>query len=110
MTPAPILDDHHLAEVTDGCASLQRHLLQLWAEAARGYAAAFDPDGTTSDWRDAVHTLRGAAGAIGASDVAAAVEAASFASDPVGRRIAAARVREAVDRSVQEAHRRAWES
>ena len=108
MTPAPILDDQHLSEVTDGCASLQRHLLQLWTEAARGYAAAFDPDGTTPAWRDAVHTLRGAAGAIGAADVAAAVEAASFASDAVGRRAAAARIRAAVERSVEEAHRRAW--
>ena len=106
--PDLILDDAHLADVTDGCAGLQRDLLRLWAEAARGYATAFDPDGDTRAWREAVHAMRGAAGAIGAAEVLAATEAASLASDALGRSLAARRLREATERSVQEAIRRSW--
>ena len=106
--PLPVIDEVHLADVTDDCPSLQRDLLRLWAEAARGYATAFDPEGTQVAWREAVHALRGAAGAIGAAEVLAATDAASLASGLVGRRLAARRLREATERSIEEAVRRAW--
>lgn len=63
---------------TGGDRPLMRRLLAIWLWKSREVLGLVDPDASDEDWIYAVHTLRSAAIAIGASEVAArAAEAKS---------------------------------
>jgi len=71
--PQTAIDLVHLARQTGGDAELERELLMLFAQqCARQLRAIHAGDATVS--RDAAHTLKGAARAIGAWQVAEAAD------------------------------------
>ncbi|MDJ1158494.1 Hpt domain-containing protein [Chelatococcus sp. SYSU_G07232] len=82
LDPA-VLDRAFLAAQTLGDEDLARELLVLFRDQARLHLAAVRTTDNTKQRRDAMHTLKGAARAIGAGRVAAAAEAAESALDEV---------------------------
>ena len=85
---APV-DLVHLRRFTLGNRALELEVLQLFSEQAPSIVHRLQHAVTAKDWRDAAHTLKGSAGAIGAHGVArAAAEAellvAEMASWPYG--------------------------
>lgn len=73
MTKTPI-DLVHLSRQTAGDRDLERELLALFADQCVRQLSAISSATTTELRRDAAHTLKGAARAIGAWDVAKAAE------------------------------------
>jgi len=74
-------------------------VLGLFAEQAPTTLAWLKSASTPKAWRDAAHTLKGSARAVGASDVAAAAEAAeglSLDTDPDAKAIAIERLEQAL--------------
>jgi HPt (histidine-containing phosphotransfer) domain-containing protein len=70
------IDLAHLSRYTFGNAALQREVLQLFAEQAPATLAQLSSAETQKDWRDAAHTLKGSARAVGAWRVARCAERA----------------------------------
>jgi HPt (histidine-containing phosphotransfer) domain-containing protein len=66
MPPAAAIDRAYLARFTLGNESLAREVLELFAAQAPLYLEALQRASTDRGWREAAHTLRGAAGAVGA--------------------------------------------
>lgn len=64
------IDDEHLARVTFGDKPLEAEVLTIFAEQARMWMRLLEPDAADEDWRTAAHTLKGAAGGVGAVAVA----------------------------------------
>ena len=67
--PAPdsrVLDLVHLRRYTQGNAELEAELLSLFAGQLPGLVSQIRDGGAASDWKLAVHTLKGSARAIGA--------------------------------------------
>lgn len=83
-----------LEGMTGGDAGVTEEVLDLFAE----QAALWSPmlDATAEGWRDAVHTVRGAAAGIGAGALAAACAEAEAAEQALAAP-ALARVRDALD-------------
>jgi len=72
---API-DHVHLARYTFGNRALEIEVLQLFAEQAPEYLDSLRHAATEKAWRDAAHTLKGSARAVGAFRVAERAERA----------------------------------
>lgn len=70
------IDRVHLARYTLGNLALEIEVLGLFAEQAPRTLAALRSARTDKAWRDAAHTLKGSARAVGAWHVAAAAESA----------------------------------
>ena len=93
------IDHVHLARYTFGNAALEREVLGLFAEQAPTTLAWLKSASTPKAWRDAAHTLKGSARAVGACDVAAAAEAAeglACATDPDAKAMAVDRLERAL--------------
>jgi HPt (histidine-containing phosphotransfer) domain-containing protein len=73
---APAIDLTHLRRYTLGNAALQCEVLQLFAAQAPTILAQLRVAETQKDWRDAAHTLKGSARAVGAWHVADCAERA----------------------------------
>ncbi|WP_374275219.1 Hpt domain-containing protein [Brevundimonas sp.] len=86
-----------LERMTASDAEVGEEVLGLFVEQSRMWAALLDPDG--EGWRDAAHTLRGAAAGIGAADLAEA-GAAAEAAEPPTHHSALERVRLELDRAL----------
>jgi HPt (histidine-containing phosphotransfer) domain-containing protein len=63
---AAAIDRAYLARFTLGNASLAREVLELFAAQAPLYLEALQRASTDREWRQAAHTLKGAAAAVGA--------------------------------------------
>lgn len=79
---APLLDRAYLARFTLGNADLEREVLGLFADQAPHYLARMHEAATQTDWREAVHTLKGSAAAVGAAQVARLAEVIERISPP----------------------------
>lgn len=71
---APLLDRAYLSRFTLGNADLEREVLGLFADHAPEYLARMQAATTQQDWREAAHTLKGSAAAVGAVKVAKLAE------------------------------------
>ena len=78
MADMPI-DIDHLLSMTGGDADLADEVIGIFQQQAQIWSRMLDPRAEPSQWADAAHTLKGAALSIGASDLAAACEAAEQA-------------------------------
>ena len=83
-----------LESMTGGDAGISEEVLGLFVEQAGLWSAMLDPK--TEGWRDGVHTIRGAAAGIGASELAEVCAAAEAAEQPLAAP-ALERVRTALD-------------
>jgi len=72
----PIVDHVHLARYTLGNTALEFEVLTLFADHTPEYISALKNAATDKEWRDAAHTLKGSARAVGAARVAAVAERA----------------------------------
>jgi HPt (histidine-containing phosphotransfer) domain-containing protein len=70
------LDRGHLARYTAGDAALEQELLRLFADQSGVYMDRMRAAQTAEAWRDAAHSLKGSAKAVGAFAVARAAETA----------------------------------
>jgi HPt (histidine-containing phosphotransfer) domain-containing protein len=96
---API-DHAHLSRYTLGNYDLEVEVLGLFAGQAPQTLAWLTSSGTPKSWRDAAHTLKGSARAVGAWQVAIAAEQAEALSQSVdleARRQAIAALTQALD-------------
>lgn len=66
------LDRAHLARYTLGARALEREVLQLFCAQSKVYLAQLRAAASDKEWRDAAHSLRGSARAVGAWRAAAA--------------------------------------
>jgi HPt (histidine-containing phosphotransfer) domain-containing protein len=66
MPAAAAIDRAYLARFTLDNASLAREVLELFAAQAPLYLEALQRASTDREWREAAHTLKGAAAAVGA--------------------------------------------
>jgi len=83
-----------LDRTTGGDDGVAEEVLGLFVEQAAMWSAMLDP--AIDGWRDAVHTIRGAAAGIGAEDLAA-VCAEAEGANPAMAGPALGRVRDALD-------------
>jgi HPt (histidine-containing phosphotransfer) domain-containing protein len=70
----PLLDRAYLSRFTLGNADLEREVLGLFAGQAPAYLDRMKAAATQHDWREAAHTLKGSAAAVGAVQVAKLAE------------------------------------
>lgn len=70
------IDHNFLARYTFGNRALEVEVLQLFADQAPDYLQALRIAATEKAWRDAAHTLKGSARAVGALQVAEKAERA----------------------------------
>ncbi len=94
------IDHAHLARYTFGNAELEREVLGLFAAQAPQTMDWLRTATTPKAWRDAAHTLKGSARAVGATQVAAAAEQAeqlAHTPDADARRRAIADLERALD-------------
>jgi HPt (histidine-containing phosphotransfer) domain-containing protein len=88
----------HLRRFTLGNRALELEVLQMFAEQAPLILDRLQQARTDKAWRDAAHTLKGSAGAIGAHAVArAAAEAELLRGDEAAWPAGVARIRLALD-------------
>ncbi len=74
MSDEPFLDTGHLARATFDDRELETELLDLFRDQCRRLAPLMAGDGPGAERREAAHTLKGAARAIGAARLAAVLE------------------------------------
>ncbi|XSG82835.1 MAG: Hpt domain-containing protein [Methyloligella sp. ZOD6] len=74
------IDRVHLERYTLGDPDLEQELLSLFADQSGVYMERLREAKTSAAWRDAAHSLKGSAKAVGAFLVAAAAEAAETAA------------------------------
>jgi HPt (histidine-containing phosphotransfer) domain-containing protein len=74
-----VLDRAHFDHMTGADRALQLEVLGLFRMQVEAWTSAM---GEQSNWREAVHTLKGSARGIGFSALAAACEAAETAEEP----------------------------
>lgn len=82
VSATPLLDRAYLGRFTLGNADLEREVLGLFADQAPNYLARMQAAATQQDWREAVHTLKGSAAAVGAVMVARLAEDVERISPP----------------------------
>lgn len=88
---SPAVDLEYLSRYTLGNRSLEIEVLQLFTGQAPTYLEALRSARTEKAWRDAAHTIKGSARAVGALSVGRAAEyAESLKSSPDRNRKAAA--------------------
>ncbi len=94
---APV-DLVHLRRFTLGNRDLELEVLQLFSGQAPLIVGRLQQAVTAKDWRDAAHTLKGSAGAIGAHGVArAAAEAELLVTDTASWPFGVAKIQLALD-------------
>lgn len=76
------IDFSHLRRYTLGNARLEREVLELFCSHAPVLLAELRAAGTEKSWREAAHSLKGSALAIGAWEVARGAEQAELAAAP----------------------------
>lgn len=86
-----------LERFTAGDAAVSEEVLGLFTEQAAMWSSALDPAG--EGWRDAAHTIKGAAVSIGAADLAGACGAAETCDDAAAE-AAIGRVRDELNRAL----------
>ena len=99
-TAAGPIDRVHLSRYTLGNRDLENEVLQRFAEQAPKYLEGLRSSANDKSWREAAHTLKGSALAVGAMRVAAAAERAELLDIGEGhaaRESAVAAVAAAVD-------------
>ncbi len=82
------IDRDHLARYTFGNIELELEVLQLFAEHAPRYLDGLRSATSEKEWRDAAHTLKGSAGAVGAfhvAELAQGAEALAESADAAAR-------------------------
>ncbi len=97
---SPPIDHAHLACYTFGNKALELEVLQLFANQAPEYLEQLRSAASEKEWRDAAHTLKGSARAVGAmrvGDRAERAEALRASPDTVARSRAIAALEEALD-------------
>lgn len=77
-----VLDLDHLAAATFGDADLEAEVLDLFRDQCRRLAPVLASEAPVPERREGAHTLKGAARAIGAGRLAAALEALEAALEP----------------------------
>jgi HPt (histidine-containing phosphotransfer) domain-containing protein len=100
IQPGSPIDGEHLARYTFGNVSLEREVLCLFSAQAPDYLSVLQRSRTSKEWRDAAHTLKGSARAVGAHRVSAAAERVEKLHDSTNKldRLAAlAELAEALD-------------
>ncbi|MFV0297788.1 MAG: Hpt domain-containing protein [Hyphomicrobiaceae bacterium] len=75
------IDHAYLSKYTFGNADLENEVLCLFAEQAPVYLRQMREAATEKAWREAAHTLKGSARAVGALAVAKCAETAEMATD-----------------------------
>ncbi len=70
-----VLDLQHLGKYTGGDEALRRELLALFSEQLSRQISVLRENGAQEDWLIATHTLKGAARAVGAWQIAETAEA-----------------------------------
>lgn len=80
------VDLAHLGRYTLGNTELQREVLNLFVDQALATMTALQTAATAKAWREAAHTIKGAALAVGAWEVAAAGQQAEVADFNGGTR------------------------
>jgi HPt (histidine-containing phosphotransfer) domain-containing protein len=75
------VDFHHLETYVAGDLGLAREVLGLFCEQARSVLPTLDPAAPNTAWREAAHSLKGSALAIGAFALAEACSRAELARD-----------------------------
>jgi len=96
----PPVDHAHLARYTFGNKALELEILQLFADQAPEYLERLRSAASEKDWRDAAHTIKGSARAVGAmrvGDCAERAEALRASPDMVARGRAIAALEQALD-------------
>jgi len=96
----PPIDHAHLARYTFGNKALELEVLQLFAEQAPLYLEQLRSAASEKEWRDAAHTIKGSARAVGAMQVgvrAELAEALQASPDTAARERAIAALEEALD-------------
>jgi HPt (histidine-containing phosphotransfer) domain-containing protein len=94
----PPVDYLHLRKFTLGNKALEQEVLQLFAQQAPITLSQLQVAISEKAWRDAAHTMKGSAAAIGATTLArTAAEAELLRSDPACWPSAVSRVRLALD-------------
>jgi len=82
------IDHDHLARYTFGNRELEIEVLNLFAEQSPAYLGNMREARTEKDWRDAAHTLKGSARAVGAlliAELAERAEALRTSTDMVAK-------------------------
>lgn len=72
----PPIDRAYLARFTLGNTALEREVLELFAQHAPLYLGRLREASSRPDWKEAAHTLKGSAAAVGARRVAGLAELA----------------------------------
>jgi len=96
----PPVDHDHLARYTFGNKALEIEVLNLFAEQVPEYLGRLHHAATEKDWRDAAHTLKGSAMAVGAvrvAELAERAEALCHSADAGARGAVLAALAEAID-------------
>lgn len=75
------VDFHHLETYVAGDLGLAREVLGLFCDQARTVLTTLDPAASNTAWREAAHSLKGSALAIGAFALAEACSSAELARD-----------------------------
>ena len=70
------IDRVYIARFTMGSAALEREVLELFAHHVPGYLEQLQAAATRKAWRDAAHTIKGSAAAVGALRLARLAEMA----------------------------------
>ncbi len=92
----------HLSRYTLGERALEREVLELFSAQSVVYLEQLKQSRTDLDWKNAAHTIKGSARALGAWRVAEAAQRAEGLAGEALARSRAAQI-EAIDRSLREA-------
>jgi HPt (histidine-containing phosphotransfer) domain-containing protein len=92
----------HLSRYTLGERALEREVLQLFCSQSSIYIERLHAARSEQDWKDAAHSLKGSAAAIGAWRAASAAASAEALPKQASSEAKAARLRE-IETSVREA-------
>jgi HPt (histidine-containing phosphotransfer) domain-containing protein len=94
-TPSSPLDRTHLSRQTFGDRTLEREVLDLFRTQSPIYLGRVKAARSDNEWREAVHTLKGSARAIGAWRIAETAERAE-AGNPSSRAASIAQLESSV--------------
>lgn len=96
----PALDRAFLARFTMGNTALELEVLGLFAAQSPNYLARMLDAGCQTEWKEAAHTLKGSAAAVGArrvAQLAEQVERVAYTADPAARSALLAPLKDALD-------------
>jgi HPt (histidine-containing phosphotransfer) domain-containing protein len=99
--PAPPVDLEHLSRYTLGDRALEQEVLQLFAAELPVMLERLRSANTDRAWREAAHTIKGSARAVGAWKIAGLAEEAERLVMDDGRRAAVGQLRVSVEEAVR---------